>query len=245
MPPLRETKRPVISDDVSSRLREIRDAGGFTLPNPLNIPGYGGTGGPGRWMERLLGLHDSGNADIPDSGAWELKTHSGRSLLTLFHQEHASGMTINQICEKWGILTKSGRCFRHTVRGDQWSSGKRISGFCLMPDWSVYHRDTGTPTEVVRWEPNRVVGHLAQKLRRLIYVSTERVKNSDQVLVHQVSLWWDPKVTELENLVKNGVMQVDFDACIRADGSIRNHGTKFRIKPDALGDLYTRHEAFD
>ncbi|MDE0265703.1 MAG: MvaI/BcnI family restriction endonuclease [Thaumarchaeota archaeon] len=51
---------------------------------------YGGTGAPGKILEKLLGV-DSENFDIPDAGKWEVKFHSGSALLTLFHRGTAKG----------------------------------------------------------------------------------------------------------------------------------------------------------
>ena len=237
MAPIRETRKPSIPAVVAKRLEELLERGRFSLPDPSEHKGYGGAGGPGRWLEHLLGL-DGGNADMPDSGKWEVKSHSGKSLLTLFHQEHSDGMLIQEICEKWGIASRGGRCFRHTVRGDRWSTGPRIAGFRLEPNWSVVYKAPGfisnPVTEVVRWDPDRVVSHLAQKLRRLIYVHIEPM--GAEVLVHAVTLWWDPRVTALGDLVEKGLLRVDFDACIREDAAstypdrrVRRLGANLRV----------------
>ena len=244
MPPERETKRPPITDSVADRLRSIRDSGGFEMPSPEEHPGYRGTGGSGRWLEHLLGI-DGGNRDRPDSDAWELKSGSGAALITLFHLEHSSGLTIGEIIDLYGYSTDSGKvCFRHTIRGDQWSTGPRVSGFRVQVGdmWTIVHRENGI---VVEWSSDNIINALSHKLRRLIYVRLERQQRSSFVFCHHASLWWEPRVSKLFQMVENGQLRVDFDACRKTNGSIRNHGTKFRLHPLALGSLYARLEVFD
>ena len=74
----------VIPDkELYTRLRDVLKRGWIPLPDEK---GYGGTGGLGLFLEKLLGL-SSGNFDVPDSGRWEIKFHSKKALLTMFHLE--------------------------------------------------------------------------------------------------------------------------------------------------------------
>ena len=58
----------------------------------------GGSGGPGVFLEDLLGL-TAGGMDIPDAVGWELKWHTDRTgLVTLFHKESDALM---QSCDTW------------------------------------------------------------------------------------------------------------------------------------------------
>jgi len=78
---------------------------------------YGGTGGPGRLLEDELGVNGS-NDDLPDAGRWELKFHSGTSLITLFHKEALPQGHLLSLITKYGwVNNQSRRCFRHTIRG--------------------------------------------------------------------------------------------------------------------------------
>lgn len=243
MPPLRETRPPAVPAFVRDKLNDILSAGGFRMPDHDEVPGYGGTGGHGKLLEELLGIN-GGNKDLPDGGAWELKLHSGSGQITLFHQEHTNGMSIREVIANWGVQGQGGRCFRHTVRGDKWSNGPRIKGFRLLPELVVMHRDCG---EVVSWDQNRVANHMAQKLRRLLLVHASRPSGGaggEWVTCKHADLWWEPNVTKIPDLVASGVLLVDFDACIRPDGTIRNHGTKFRVSPQSIDALYGRHERF-
>ncbi|MBI3616908.1 MAG: hypothetical protein HY210_01620 [Candidatus Omnitrophica bacterium] len=54
--------------ELLSRLSEIIQHGPYKMPDKR----YTGTGGPGLYLEDLLGL-TTGNRDVPDSLGWELK----------------------------------------------------------------------------------------------------------------------------------------------------------------------------
>lgn len=67
---------------LKARLAEIKDMGWIKNRRPGNAGGVGNT------LEDLLGVKEN-NLQLPDFGAWEIKTHRARSssLLTLFHIE--------------------------------------------------------------------------------------------------------------------------------------------------------------
>ena len=44
--------------------------------------------------------------------------------------------------------------------------------------------------------------------------------------------------------ISEGIVVVDFDMKLRANGTVRNHGTKFRIYPKNLGLLYHHSQSF-
>ncbi|MEG9884594.1 MAG: MvaI/BcnI family restriction endonuclease [Hyphomicrobiales bacterium] len=54
-------------------------------------------------------------------------------------------------------------------------------------------------------------------------------------------LCWEPNATGFINAIDQGIIAIDFDAHTQATGrGLRDHGTKFRIKPDGLERLYSR-----
>ena len=38
--------------------------------------------------------------------------------------------------------------------------------------------------------------------------------------------------------IEKGLVIVDFDTYIKESGAVREHGIKFRVKPDEIGRLY-------
>ena len=76
------TNAPRTKRELFERIRGVRDHGWYDLPAH-----YGGTGGPGMFLEDLLSL-SAGSKDIPDAVGWELKWYTDRTnLVTLFHKE--------------------------------------------------------------------------------------------------------------------------------------------------------------
>ena len=75
-------KPPHTRRELFERIRALITHGWYELPQDA---GYGGTGGPGKFLEDLLGL-TSGSMDIPDAVGWELKWYTDKThLVTLFH----------------------------------------------------------------------------------------------------------------------------------------------------------------
>ena len=90
---------PILSNEkLKERLRILIQQGWIEIPTDS---GYGGTGGPGKLLENLLGVA-GGNDELPDSGRWELKYHSGKSLLTMFHKEASPRGHLEQLVQEFG-----------------------------------------------------------------------------------------------------------------------------------------------
>lgn len=113
--------------ELFERLTEIVQHGLYEMPVR-----YGGTGGPGTYLEHLLGL-TTGNKDIPDSRGWELKFYSkGTNLITLFHKEPQPTGIIRYLVSKYGWKDKQDRLsFRHTIAGksDRFFENLQLSFF--------------------------------------------------------------------------------------------------------------------
>ena len=248
MVPERETRPPRVPHRVERTLRAILGDGRYELPDPAVVDGYGGTGAAGKWLEHLLGI-EGGNRDQPDAGTWELKTKERGGLITLGCLEHTNGWTLDAILDRWGFARAGGeRKFHHTVRGDRWSGGRpssMISNFRIFVDDDhvvVRHRRVG---DVMVWRRDDVVNALAHKVRRLLLVHIERVPSSRQVLCHHASLWWEPMLGKLGELMRQGYLRIDVGFKRRENGTVRNHGTRFRLVHDKLDKLYRRHRVLE
>jgi len=74
---------PSTKKELFRRLQVLIQHGVYEMPTTK----YVGTGGPGLYLEDLLGL-TTGNKDIPDSVGWEIKYYTPKTnLVTLFHKE--------------------------------------------------------------------------------------------------------------------------------------------------------------
>ena len=66
------TPPPSTKKELFARLRELIQGGWHPMPETTR---YKGTGGPGNFLEDLLGLN-VGNQDIADSVGWEIKYYT-------------------------------------------------------------------------------------------------------------------------------------------------------------------------
>ena len=104
----------VTDKDLFERLKTILSTGTYHFDE---YGGLRGTGSSGLLLEELLGF-DPSNKDGPDSGRWEVKFHSGKSPLTLFHKTPEPDGVMRSLLNEFGWVGKSGHInFRHTIWG--------------------------------------------------------------------------------------------------------------------------------
>lgn len=206
--------------------------------------GYGGSGGPGKLLEHLLGL-DGGNSDTPDGGKWEIKFHGGSSPLTLFHKEGQPKCYIDAMVKHYGWPDKMDRIsFRHTLWG-QSSMGFKVE---CERDQVILTNKTNPMNMLPYWSKDTLRNAFIGKLRRLILVKGK--KKGQQVTYESAVLFSEPKSEDFIKGLEQGVVAIDFDARSKkpnpdVDGwSIRNHGTKFRIKVIDLPKIYDHFKIF-
>ncbi len=207
-------------------IKSLCDSGWYDLPKT-------GAGAAGDLLENILGLKTT-NHDGPDAGLWELKFSRGNSLLTLCHKTPRPHGIIKYVINKHGWIGKNGRKgFRHTIEGES------DRGFNIAYDsgsiW-VRHQDDMAP--VPHWTEEDLTNAIVSKLRRLVYV-TGTVK-SGQVRYETAVAFENIKTPRLMKAIADGLILVDFDAYIKDSGAVRDHGTKFRVRPENLGKLYVK-----
>ncbi len=221
--------------NIRDRLDELLAVGEYEIPEER---GLGGTGAPGLYLEHLLGLKTS-NVDVPDAGAWEVKYTSGTAHITLFHKEPfpRRGQAMRYIINRWGWIGRNGRpSFRHTICGE-------TERFHVVDDANaIWVRRTGYDDISPHWPHDELITAFARKLSNLILVRGSYSRAKRIVRYDSAELLSGARTTQFIRLVVNGLVCIDFDAHIRANGSIRNHGTKFRIKPEDLRSIYARHQ---
>ena len=204
---------------------------------PQHLPGFGGTGAPGKTLEYELGL-DGGNLDTPDAGRWELKFHGGNALLTLFHLEaRPKGHLENLMIPRFGTVNERGQTtFRHTIHGTS-SYGLRVvnDGSAIR----VIH-DNMPQENFPYWTHDTLLNAFVSKLRRVVVVGGRtRTRNGRrQVSFNTAWAYREPQISSIANAIQMGVIAIDFDVRVRDTGALRNHGTKFRIRRDDLRIIY-------
>ena len=185
-------------------------------------------------LEELLGI-DGGNRDNPDSGNWEIKSHTRSAPLTLLHLEAEPRGHIGDMVRAFGWPDKKDpqqTNFRHSIWGKS-SRGFRVIG---ESDRVAVINDHDADIKPY-WTHDRLMSAFAAKLRRLIVVTGQR-PDKDTVVWQSAIMLNEPKLTDLPRLLESGLIAIDFDARTKPNGAIRNHGTKFRVKAKDLGEIY-------
>ena len=222
--------------ELHSRLREILKRDWIPLPGAA---GSGGTGAPGKLLEELLGV-EGGNYDTPDAGRWEIKFHSRSALLTLFHLEAEPKGHLQQMVRRFGIPDKQGRTsFRHTIHG---RSDKGLYVTHENDRITVLH-DSIEGIDWPYWKSDRLFNAFAAKLRRLIVVQGS--KRGHKVKFNSAHMYWEPQTSSFPLAIEQGIVAIDFDARTNNGDSLRNHGTKFRIRYKDLHLLYYHEQEFE
>ncbi len=219
------------------------------LPGVLNgewreIPAVAGrgTGAPGNFLEQLLGA-EGANKAMADTVGVEVKYHSnGRkgSLLTLLHQEVEGGKSsLLPLVREFGIKKKGLLNFRHTVNP--------TSPFCVdrEPGKVIVRRKSGDGHRVF-WAEATLLNAVIRKLNCVILVEGQMTTQGGKRYVRYISAQWltDFKSTEFLSHLLGRYIIVEFDARETAPGStsLRNHGTKLRMKVTELNQVWSEIE---
>ncbi|MCE2517833.1 MAG: hypothetical protein J4F41_08395 [Alphaproteobacteria bacterium] len=228
---------PPISSALSTTLDGILAKGWQVMPDEFK-----GTGAAGLYLEKLLGSRND-NLDIPDLDGWEIKYHGGESyLLTLFHKEPLPQGHQKALISAFGKEQPNGEIsFRHTITGGNQPTNL---GFYLVNegDKIAIKNTHDKGLELPFWTHDLVLSTFLAKFRRLILINGKTLKRA--VIFEQAHVFEEPRSTNFINALSEGLVVVDFDMKLRANGSLRNHGTKFRIYPRNLPLLYHHVELF-
>jgi hypothetical protein len=225
------SKIPASAKNTFALIREIIDMGTIDIPEQFN-----GAGMPGNTLEYLLNVNQN-NFDSPDYKDWEIKFHGGGSLLTLFHKEAQPVGMMDKFVDSFGWDGKDGQIsFRHTIS----QSSKR--GFVIenADDKIIVKNIQHHQKLVAYWDHNVILNSLSSKLRRLIVVSGKVSRIKRQVTYLSAVAYWEPNLLGFCEAINEGIIYIDFDArTTKGRGSsIRNHGTKFRVKVKHIHLLY-------
>lgn len=166
---------PATKKELFARLREIIQHGWYELPATKRSAG---TGGPGNFLEDLLGLN-VGSQDIADSVGWEIKWYTAKShLITLFHKEAQPPDIMKYMVRKWGWRDSLGRLsFRHTIRG-------RSKKFKIETDSNqIVVRPLKGNGPTPYWTHDDLLNIAGGKLRRLMLVKGEKKGQKVRFLV--------------------------------------------------------------
>ncbi len=228
----------------------------------------GNAGGIGNTLEDLLGIVEN-NLPIPNASEWELKTQriDTSSLVTLFHSEPSPrGVKfVPDIFlpiygwdhkEKGKKYSESEKSFRQTIHGQSRSDRgfkvvvdnkqkKIIVSFdplCVDPKHQVWldriAKTVGLHELDIQpyWGFDDLEHKAGTKLLNTFFVQAE-VKKANKTEFYQyikVKMLMKFDFSNFITALENANILIDFDA-----RTGHNHGTKFRIRQNALPSLYS------
>jgi len=212
-------------------------------PYPCSHKGHGRAG---RLLEDLLGI-SGGNHDVADAVGFEIKTSSNSSTpITLFHKDPLPRNSktqlgaVNALINDYGWISEHNgqtvKSFRATLYG-QWKDVKSDTVLNVVADEHrvcVMDKDK----QLAWWDTNELVGIASAKLRNILYVNAQtdsdgRVRYTDAKIFNSFAPF------NFVRALNNGIVAIDFDARSNpGKNSIRNHGTKFRIKEKDIHCIY-------
>ena len=257
MPTKTYTKESLIAE-----LKKIKNLGWIEQRRNVKNVGY-----IGNTLEDLLGIEEN-NLPLPNAAEWELKTQrkNTNSLLTLFHMEPSpTALKIVPYLlknfgwkhEKAGInYPEEEKSFRQTlsyrnrtIRGfdidiDE-KNNKVIVNFDFnaidnsLSEWkqSLIERNSTKLDEryIPYWGYNDLFHKAGTKLKNCFFVLADEKKDNGKIFIkyEKIMMLSNFKIDNMIKAIKNRDIYIDFDA-----RTGHNHGTKFRLRIDALPDLY-------
>lgn len=221
-------------------------------------------GGVGNTLEDLLGIEEN-NLPIPNAAEWELKAQKKdtASLITLFHMEPSPraykfipsillpefGWRHQEAGKKYPNDEKS---FRQTINATRYSNRgftikvdrndrKVLVGFNANkivddahPGWiqSVSHK---TLDPVPYWGFDDLYHKAGTKLHNCFFVWAESKRINGTLYFHYQNIYMLKRfdLNKFIDAIESGDVYIDFDA-----RTGHNHGTKFRLRREALINLY-------
>ena len=250
-------------ESLIASLIEIREKG--WIPNARS----GNVGGIGNTLEDLLGIEEN-NLPIPNASEWELKCQRKEttSLTTLFHMEpspRALKFVPQILLPKYGWVHQlagdrypdNEMSFRQTIHG----LSRSDRGFKVVVDKDekkiLISFDAGTVdnrhSEWLKsvkdrigldelnpqpyWGFNDLFHKAGTKLLNCFYVQaeTKKIDGKTHFFYSDIMILQGLSLENFLESIENGQILVDFDA-----RTGHNHGTKFRLRQNALPALYSQ-----
>lgn len=243
-------------EQLISQLQNLALTGWVKSVRPLNSGGIGNT------IDAVLGVREN-NLPIADTSQWELKTHriGSSSLLTLLHTEpepRDKKIVVNVLIPKYGWPDQTRLnelSFRQTIQAGHASD----RGFSIVVNRTdekvmVYFNAAQVDSRHSEWlatvnervglgqlEPQPYWGFkelffkAQSKLLNAFYVESEtkRENNEEYFKLIRVQILQGFDIERFVKAIENGMVLVDFDARTH-----HNHGTKFRLRQEAVPQLY-------
>ncbi len=185
------------------------------------------------------------NLAIPDiGGRVELKAtrkNSG-SLVTLFTFNRAVWqLHQKEIIESYGYIDDKNRqsLYSTVFYGQQNPQNLRID---IDKSENKVHLYQGNENQIATWSVYTIVGKFISKLERLLVVLADNQINDEtgkeEFLFNEAYLLENPSPENFIDAFENSQIAIDIRMHLKSTGTVRNHGTGFRIKENIIINLY-------
>ena len=202
-----------------------------------------GNTGIGYTLETLLGV-DENNLQTPDLGETELKAHrrGASSRITLFtFNRGAWQMRQADVIERYGYYDTNDRLSLYSTTNSTPNS-QGLYNRIEEEHVGLYHVDG---TLIAQWEGEGLARTFDEKMPALVAVYADTRMNSDnreEFWFNEAYLLRQPDASNILELIRNDTIVVDIRMHINRRGSVRNHGTGFRIDESFLSLCFGSRE---
>ncbi len=205
-----------------------------------------GSTGVGKTLEDLLGIKEN-NIASPDLYRLELKSirEDSSSLITLFTLDrNAWQIRQRQAILKFGSVDEeSGRNNLYsTVTGNENQMGFK---YRATPDAvGIWHRSESC---LAKWDLDQLSDKYNEKIRHVLLITAkaERRRDGEYFWYYRGSLlmgYMTPM--QLHEILLGNFLKIDLRLHLKTDGSVRNHGTAFRVSESDWAHLFRSNDEF-
>ncbi|MGB3979692.1 MAG: MvaI/BcnI family restriction endonuclease [Tepidanaerobacteraceae bacterium] len=222
--------------EIQRRLEEIKDMG--YIPTKRK-----GSTGVGHTFEQVFGLEED-NLQIPDiGGRVEVKTtrRNSGTLVTMFtFNRSVWQMKQKDVVMKYGYYSEKDR--RWALYHSIYPHKPHPSGFEVVVDKhgnTLKLRHSGE--DIAIWSIYRLVGALLYKLGKILFVIADsRIGENGREEFHfnEAYLLEDPSEERFIEAFEKSKVCLDIRMHLKENGTVRNHGTGFRMEEDELHLLF-------
>lgn len=228
----------ITRNDLINEIKQAIDTGPHPCPSKAD-------GRAGLVLEQLLGIA-GGNHALADAVGFELKTSITPSTpVTLFHKEPLPKGSTTMMVNTFGwpaTYVKGGveypvKSFRATIYGSWKSQHQPVQLDVVATNQKVSIMSSGA--EISHWDSNNLVAAASQKLKNMMLVFAK--DNGDgTVSFTSANLLENFQPFAFLQAIQEGIIAIEWDARTNPNKtSVRNHGTKFRIRERDLPVIYT------
>jgi hypothetical protein len=221
-------------DEITEKLSQIKSNGYIRSMRK-------GSTGVGYTLEKLFDIAEN-NLQLPNLKETELKAKRERSPcpITIFTCDRDAwgprGSQIN-ILKKYGYPDNKGRlAMYHLLKPKPNAHGL----FLAVDDTKVSVRHTDG-TSIANWSLENLAKRLDTKTKNILLISAKVDMRDDiEYFLYDRALWCHNVINDshLKSLFEGEKLMIDLRLYRKSNGSIKNHGTGFRIRDDNLSDLY-------